>query len=173
MKDTLSTEHKKFLEHYQQYFPAIYRYVSFRIGQRSEVEDVVSEVFLKAVEKYHLYEARPDISFSSWIFKIAKNTLIDYYRKHKRTIVNIEDIGELIDKAILPDTALDRKLIFLKAREIIETLPKKQREIVTMRLFAELKNKEIGEALSISEKTVASTYMRAMQKVSSQINTLI
>ncbi len=173
MSDIHHNPQNKFLEYYHQYFPAIYRYVSFRIGQRSESEDLVSEIFLKAVEKYHTYEARPDISFSSWIFKIAKNTLIDYYRKHKRKTLNIEDIGELVDTMILPDTMLDRKMIFMKAREIIETLPKKQREIVTMRLFGELKNKEIAEALSLSEKTIASTYMRAMQKISSQINTFI
>lgn len=173
MLDIHHNPQNKFLEHYHQYFPAIYRYVSFRIGHRSETEDVVSEIFLKAVESYHRYEARPDISFSSWIFKIAKNTLIDYYRKHKRKLLNIEDIGELVDTTILPDTALDRKIIFLKTREVIETLPKKQREIVSMRLFGELKNKEIAEALSLSEKTIASTYMRAMQKISSQINKII
>ncbi len=173
MSDIHHNPQNKFLEHYRQYFPAIYRYVSFRIGHRSETEDVVSEIFLKAVEHYARYEAHPDISFSSWIFKIAKNTLIDYYRKHKRKTLHIEDIGELIDTTILPDTALDRKLIFIKTREIIEALPKKQREIVSMRLFGELRNKEIAEALSLSEKTVASTYMRGMQKISSQINTLI
>lgn len=173
MSDIPHNTHDEFLRHYRHSFPAIYRYVSFRIGHRTETEDVVSEIFLKAVESYPRYEARPDISFSSWIFKIAKNTLIDYYRKHKRKILNIEDIGELMDTTTLPDAALDRKLIFIKTREIIEALPKKQKEIVTMRLFGELKNKEIAEALSLSEKTIASTYMRAMQKISSQINPLI
>lgn len=173
MSDIPHNQQKEFLTHYHQYFPAIFRYVSFRIGNRSDVEDVVSDVFLKAVEHYTRYQARPDISFSSWIFKIAKNTIIDYYRKHKRKNINIEDIGELADSNLPPDTILDQKMIFLKTREIIETLPKKQKEIVTLRLFGELQNKEIAQVLSLSEKTVASTYMRAMRKVSSHINPFI
>lgn len=170
MKNTLPQKHNEFLEHYHAYFESIYKYISFRVGNRQDSEDLVSEIFIKALENYSKYTSRDNIPFSSWLFKIAKNSLTDFYRKNKRKTVNIEDLPEIDDKTPLAHTLLDNKILFEKAQILINELPKRQQEIVTLRLFGQLQNKEIATVLSISEKTVASTYMRAMQKISLQIN---
>lgn len=169
MPKLLPPQQTQFINYYHQYFPAIYRYIGFRVGSRHQTEDLVSEVFLKALEHYSRYKVREHIPFSSWLFKIAKNTLTDFYRKNKKKTLNIEDIPEMIDLSPLPHTQVDTKFLFLKVKEIVDTLPKKQKEIVTLRLFGELKNKEIAEILSLSEKTIASTYMRAIAKISSRL----
>lgn len=173
MPKLLPPQQTQFINYYHQYFPAIYRYIGFRVGSKAETEDLVSETFLKALEHYPRYSARENIPFSSWLFRIAKNTLTDFYRKNKKKTLNIEDVPDIIDHSPLPDRTVDTKFLFLKVKEIVEKLPKKQKEVVTLRLFAQLQNKEIAQILSLSEKTIASTYLRAMRKISSQLNPLL
>ena len=73
-----------FSELYDLYFPKIFRYISWRVGNRSDTEDIVSDIFTKTLNKIDLFQWQEGATFSSWIFRIAYNTLTDYYRaKHK------------------------------------------------------------------------------------------
>ena len=73
---------------YEQYMPKVYRYISFRITDENMAQDLTSVVFEKALTKFSAFNPQK-ASFSTWIFTIARNTVIDHYRVYKKH----EDVG--------------------------------------------------------------------------------
>ena len=64
---------------YAEYLPKVYRFVRYRIEDEATAEDLTSVVFEKALVKFHAYESQR-ASFSTWVFTIARNTVIDHFR---------------------------------------------------------------------------------------------
>src|SRR3990170_3288855 len=81
----------------------IYRYLFFRVGGNREVaEDLVSDVFMKALEHFETYD--PAISKSAWIYRIAHNRLVNHFRDQKPT-TDIDDIAPFLADVSGPATA--------------------------------------------------------------------
>ena len=77
---------------YEQYMPKVYRYISFRIRDENMAQDLTSIVFEKALTKFNAFNPQKG-SFSTWIFTIARNTVIDHYRvykKHEDVVADVE-----------------------------------------------------------------------------------
>jgi len=128
-----------FSELYDLYFHKIFRYVSWRMGNRSDTEDLVADIFVKTLNKIDSFKRRKGATFSSWIFRIAHNALCDYYRtKDKRDYINIDDLPEIEDDEILPDEDLNRRELFKKLYQMIQELPERQEEVIIMRFFTGL-----------------------------------
>jgi RNA polymerase sigma-70 factor (ECF subfamily) len=160
-----------FSELYDLYFPKIFRYVSWRVGNKSDAEDLVSDIFTKALYKINSFKWQKGATFSSWIFRIAYNTTVDFYRtKHRRDYINIDDLPEIPADFLLPDEDLDRRQLFKKLYQMIQELPERQAEVITMRFFTGLKNKEIAEVLGISERSVASSLCRGLRTLHDNFN---
>ena len=158
-----------FSELYDLYFSKVFRYVSWRVGNKSNTEDLVSDIFTKALNKINSFKWQKGATFSSYIFRIAHNTIVDFYRtKHKRDYINIDDLPEITADSLLPDEDLDRRQLFKKLYQMIQELPERQAEVVTMRFFTGLKNKKIAEVLGISEKSVASSLCRGLKTLHSK-----
>jgi len=156
---------------YDLYFPKIFRYISWRVGNKSDTEDLVSEIFTKVLSKIDTFEWQKGATFSSWVFRIAHNSLIDYYRaKQKNNYINIDDLPEIEADEILPDEDYDRRQLFKKLLKMIQELPDRQAEIITMRFFTGMKNKEIAKVLEIKEKSVASSLCRGLQALHNKFN---
>lgn len=73
-----------FREVYRAYFPRVYAYVAYRVGTVQDAEDVVSETFLRTVEKLDRFEDRGEGSFGAWLFRVAHNLVSDLRRQQKR-----------------------------------------------------------------------------------------
>lgn len=159
-----------FVELYDRYFPKIFRYVSWRVGNREDAEDIVSDVFMRALGNLDQFNERANATFSSWLFRIAHNRVIDHYRAHnKERLVALEDVPEIEDDALLPDALVEHQALFQEMRMHIDTLPPRQKEILLMRFFGEMRNKDIAEVLRIDERTVASALMRGLQTLRKHI----
>jgi len=77
---------------YLQYMEKIYRYIFFRVGDEAQAEDMTEEVFVKAWEalpKYKLGEH----PFSSWLYRIAHNLLVDHYRRNNPSTISTDDLA--------------------------------------------------------------------------------
>ncbi len=160
-----------FAELYDIYFSKIFRYVSWRIGNNKESEDIVSDIFIKALEKIDTFKPQKGATFSSWIFRIAHNTVVDHYRQNdKAKFVDIDDLPEIESDEILPDENFERQELFKKLFQMIQELPSRQGEIITMRFFTGLKNKEIAKALNIEEKSVSSALCRGLKTLHDNFN---
>lgn len=159
-------EAKAFSALYQLYFTRIFSYVSWRLGNRSDAEDLVSEIFTKTLDKLDSFKWQKGATFSSWIFRIAHNAVIDYYRtKDKGEHIDIDDLPEIQADALLPNELLERRELFKTFHQMIQELPARQAEILTMRFFGEMKNKEIARVLNIVEKSVSSSLFRGLKKL--------
>ena len=155
-----------FSELYELYFPKIYAYVSWRVGGESDAEDVVSDIFMKALVQLKTFKAKENASFSSWLYRIAHNTVIDFYRKNKRRItVDLEDVPEMQADDLSHEDVYQAKECFIQTQSFLRMLPRKQAEVVTMSKILGLKNKEIATILKIREKSVSSYLHRGLEKL--------
>ena len=87
---------------YEEYYDKIAGYAFVRIGNKAEAEDIAGEVFLKALKSLKSYKER-GVPMQAWLFRIAHNLVIDYFRKNKKHMtvpideMQIEIFGSKID----------------------------------------------------------------------------
>jgi RNA polymerase sigma-70 factor, ECF subfamily len=149
---------------YRHYFPRVYAYVAYRVSSRQDAEDLTSEIFLKVVESIDRFEYRGTGTFAAWVFRIAHNTVKQFYRvDEKWDITMLDALPDLPSADLLPDEALSRKERFARLKAIIATLAPRRREIVTLRFFGGLRNQDIASILGLDERTVASHLCRALE----------
>ena len=152
---------------YEKQFSNIYNYIYSQLLHRERTEDLVSDIFLKAMRNYDRYD--PAIaSVRTWLTNIAKNALIDEYRK--AGIRNHESLDA--DEANRPDEPSyeDEYPIFQEAeaeevRRLLEKLTPKERELVAMLYFEKMKNEEVGQVLGINAKAVCERHRRLLVKM--------
>lgn len=151
----------KFEKLYDAYYDSLYRYIYVCVKNKWNAEDIISTVFTKIYENK---EKIQDVETSkNWVFKIAHNAIIDFYRKNGRVI----PIDEFIDAAS-EDDSFQNILIkdeFSKVKKIIEGLPPETKNIIYLRFYGGLKFREIAEIVNKTENTVKSIVNRAMKKV--------
>ena len=152
---------KPFEEVYQECYERVYNTIYIRILNRENAEDIVQDTFIKAMKAYEKYD--PEISsVSTWLNRIAVNTLTDHLRKTKAVTVDIDDCLDLGDsdkelEALFDDSAK-------KAYLILKKLKDEERELLMMRFSMELSYKEMGEKLGSNEKAVAKRVERLLVK---------
>jgi len=147
---------------YEEYFDKIYRFVYYKTHHRETAEDITSDVFIKALKNISSFNQLKG-TFQAWLFKIARNTVIDYYRK-KKNLVNIDDIYSLGEEdSVLTD--LDTKSQIQMAKKYLAKLNPIQREIVVLRVWESMPYKEIAEIVGIQEQACKMTFYRAMENI--------
>ena len=151
---------------YDLYVKKIYNFVYFRTHHKETAEDVTSQIFIKALKNVQSYSEAQG-SFSSWLYAIARNTLIDHYRT-QRNSVDVDDIWDLKDSTnIEKDT--DTKFALEKIQKYLLLLPHSQREIIIMRLWDQLSYKEIADITKKSEASLKMNFSRSVAKLRDEI----
>jgi RNA polymerase sigma-70 factor, ECF subfamily len=160
-----STAAGAFAELYEQYLPKVYRYISYRITDVPTAEDLTSTVFEKALTKFKSYSAEK-AQFSTWIFTIARNTLIDHYRvSRKDQTVSLEDPITAGISGMAPDEESDRAEEVRMLNSCLAQLSSPEQEIISLKFGAEMTNRQIAKTLSLSESNVAVIIYRAVRKL--------
>lgn len=153
---------KDFDRFYKQNIDRIYRYVFFRVEQKHETcEDIVSEIFMKALRNFDKYD--PKISKSAWIYQIAHNHLINYYRDKKDT-VNI-DLIQYYAEGTDGREEFDQMYTNIKLYEALDKLSPFEKEIVTFKYILGYKYVEIGEIMGKSTSAMKMATHRALKKL--------
>lgn len=162
---------KRFEKFYNQHFDKIYRFVFFRIGNnRPLAEDLVSEIFLKALEHFDDYDESR--STSAWLVTIAKNHLANHWRDTKPTQALPEDIDQ--EDSAPPNQALWLKLSraagaknssLLEVKQLLAALDPASAEIVTLHYIFGYSYSEIGELKSVSSGAAKVAAHRALKKL--------
>jgi RNA polymerase sigma-70 factor (ECF subfamily) len=130
-----------------------------------DVEDLVSQTFLKALEGLHRFEYRGAQSFANWLFRIAHNLVSDFYSRNQRRgeVLVIEDVSMVRATGLLPDAVVIQQEQFAYLRQLIATLSPRRQEVITLKFFAGLRNREIAEILGVDERAVASHLCRGLE----------
>ena len=142
-----------FAQLYENYFDKIYRYVVFKIGNRTEAEDVTQQVFLNALQSISSFKwkGRP---FSAWLFRIAHNQIVDYLRKKTRQATTPLDKSPAISSDSNPQLAIERKLDIEQLILATKRLTKAQQEVISLRFAGELPIAEVAKVMDKSEGAV-------------------
>jgi len=149
---------------YDQYQPMIYRFILVKTSRREEAEDLTHQVFLNAWQNIGTYRDTGH-PFSSWLYRIARNLVIDYYRTKKKQ-VSIDEIDpDIFSTAPNHEIAMEQKLQFAKVTKAILLLKQEHQDIIIMRFMEELSHKEIAAALGKSEGSVKLLQYRAIQNL--------
>jgi len=157
---------EKFANFYDVYFPKIFKYVSFKIANKTDTEDIVSDIFTKAMINFHKYRELKGANIGSWIFKIAYNSVIDFYRTYKKNDnLNLSELPEIISDSISFEDLVESRIEFQKIFNILNELSDCQSEIISMRFFGERSNKEISQILGIKEKTVSGELSKGLKRL--------
>ena len=153
-----------FTELYDHFMPLVFRYIRARVSTEQLAEDITSDVFLKLVNNLQKYKKKKAMPFGAWLFRIAKNTLIDHYRRHHDADEIAEDVA---DESINADTTADTKQHVERDRLIvaIAKLPKMQADAVSLKYFSERTNAEIAIILEKSETAVRILQSRGLKKL--------
>lgn len=151
---------------FDNFYKKIYQFVYYRTLHKETAEDLTSMIFVKILEHISKFN-KEKAQFSTWIFQIARNTVIDHYRS-KKEAVNIEDVWDLQSHVNL-EQELDVKEKLEKVKSYLQILPTKQREVVIMRVWDGLSHKEIAEILEISEANSKMIFSRVLAELAKKI----
>lgn len=152
----------------QRYKDSIYFMALKMVNNKEDAMDLTVETFAKAFEKLEKYQ--PDYAFSTWLFRVATNNCIDFLRKKKLNTFSIhsmmdddEDSRPLDIKAdtLNPEETSIKKQESQELKLLIESLPQRYRNLLTLRYFDEFSYEEIAQQLDLPLGTVKAQLFRA------------
>lgn len=152
---------------YDHYLPKIYRFVLLKVSHREEAEDLTHQTFLKAWENISNYIDQ-GFPFSSWLYQISRNTVIDHYRSSAKakSNENIDDLAEIIsDENESIDSSLDKKMALKTVTKAIKELKDIEQDVIIMRFVDELSHDEVAKALDKTEGAVKLIQHRAIKNL--------
>jgi len=148
---------------YSTYYPRIYNYAFLQLGDIQAAEDLASEVMLKVLESVRKYQFK-GAPFSAWVFRIARNRLIDLHRRRKRRgeVDLTEPVAAMqISPEVLAERALDRGQLHLALKYLTD----EQRQVIVLKFIEGFDNGSIARILGRSEGAVKSLQHRALNSL--------
>ena len=148
---------------YDTYAPAIYRYVYRRTGHQNTAEEITAETFhrfLVALKQ----GGGPTEYLSAWLYRVAHNLIVDFYRRQP------PQEPESVDNVVLADpdhgvAHLERQMQVEQARAALQQLTPLQQQIITLRFLEELSNEEIAQVVNRTEGAVKALQHRALNSL--------
>ncbi|MDL2206999.1 sigma-70 family RNA polymerase sigma factor [Eubacteriales bacterium OttesenSCG-928-N13] len=156
---------------YDLHFRRVYNYISYRINDHSNVDDLVSTVFLRAIDKHAQFDSNRG-SLSGWIIGIARNVVIDYYRMRDRN--QMTDIAA-IEHSLPSDENMPERIVVQNEEHralitALSELPERERQIIALKFGAELSNREIARQLGLSISNVGVLLFRCLRRLKARLS---
>ena len=156
-----------FGELYSRYLDPIYRYIFFRVGEQEEAEDLTETVFLKAWEAIPGYKDFGN-PFSSWLYRIAHNMVVDFHRKIKTVPNRLEadEPIEIVDETISTLGMVIEAEQFVELGKAIAQLTIEQQQVIVLRFIEDMSHAEIAKIIGKNEGTCRMIQHRALVALS-------
>jgi len=155
-----------FGELYERYAESLFRFVYSQTFDRLDAEDITAEVFLRAWRSLSRYKER-GFSFSAYLFRIARNVLIDNRRKRKPvSMVSDEEVAHIPDAANPgPSAILASKMQHTELVQILDQLREDYRTVLVLRFLNELSPEATAEVMGRSVGAVRVLQHRALSSL--------
>jgi RNA polymerase sigma-70 factor (ECF subfamily) len=145
---------------YEKYFPKIYNYAFMQMGDVQAAEDLASDVMLKMIESIQKYTFR-GLPFGAWVFRIARNRLIDLHRRRKRR--GEVDLSETLSTALAnPQVLAERALERGQLQIALKHLTDEQRQVIVLKFIEGFDNRSVGKIMGRGEGAIKSLQHRAL-----------
>jgi len=161
--DAIRGEASAFGSLYDGYQPAIYRFVALKVGSREDAEDITHHVFLKAWQGMAKYEGR-GYPFSSWLYRIARNQIVDFYRA-RREHAPIDDYEPFLLSEDGTADLIDHQAEIGRVRKTMLDLPGDYQDVIILRFIEERSLEEAAEALERSVGATKVLQHRALRRL--------
>ncbi|WP_158826392.1 RNA polymerase sigma factor [Mucilaginibacter lacusdianchii] len=169
-------DQKAYADLMHRYKDSIYFMSLKMVNNKEDAMDITVETFAKAFEKLDKYQ--PEFAFSTWLFRVATNNCIDFLRKKKLNTVSINNMMDEEDDRPLqikadvlnPEETSIKKQQSEELKLLIESLPPRYRNLLTLRYFDELSYEEISQQLDLPLGTVKAQLFRAKYLLGNIIN---
>lgn len=159
-------EEDAFAQLYEEYFDKIYRYVTLKIGDTMEAEDITQQVFIKSLRSISSFRWK-GVPFSAWLFRIAHNQVVDYLRKKgKRVTVSIDTVSVLSDSN--PELTTERNLDIEQLTWATQRLSQAQQDVISLRFAGDLSIAEAAQVVGKSQgaiKALQHSAIVALRKI--------
>ncbi|PZC45241.1 MAG: RNA polymerase sigma-70 factor, ECF subfamily [Chloroflexi bacterium] len=151
---------------YDHFYDQIFRYIVFKTSDSSTAEDLTEDVFLRMLESIKKFKPQGH-PFSSWLFRIAHNRVIDHYRKQGRDRnVPLDTILSTVgDSQTTLDNYVETKLAMREVNQAMAQLTELQREVLNLRFAGGLSIKETAETVKRNENSVKALQHSAVKKL--------
>lgn len=159
---------------FQQYYPRVYTYLRYRVNLPEDAEDLISTVFEKAYTHREQFDPAKG-AFSTWLFRIAHNSLANYYRSRQRRSAwetDTELPEDLVTSEGSPEMQLLQQETVAQLLNGLSNLSERDQEVISLKFAARLSNKEIGQVMDLKEKTVSVVLLRAMRRLQKEVQEL-
>lgn len=159
-------------ELFQEHYLRIYNYLRYRVNSMEDVEDLISTIFERAYTRREQFNPEKG-TFSTWLFRIAHNTLVDHYRKRERRAAWVTE-AELPTDLMTSEVSLEAQVIekeaLVQVLRALDKLKEREQEIISLKFAGRLGNKEIGQIIGMKEKTVSVALLRAVRRLRQEID---
>lgn len=148
---------------YTHYTDALYRYVYARCGDAVLAEELLGELWLRVVERITSFRLPADgaeVAFTAWLYQIARNLVVDAYRKKKHVTLPLDDSWQSLDPAV--DEEIGRRAHYDALQDALGRLTPDQREVVMLRFFEGRTSAEVAHLTGRSETAVKALQHRAL-----------
>ncbi|MCP5104882.1 MAG: RNA polymerase sigma factor [bacterium] len=141
---------------------------------RDDAMEIVQETFLRIYEKIHGFDhAQTQTAFKNWVYRIAYNLCIDFYRKFKKVKADNKELYDFFDgrerETTNPEDLVDRQHFQNTIKKGVMKLSKRQQMVFTLKQYSNLKHHEIADILKVSVGTTKSLYHRAVKNLEKQL----
>ena len=160
IKRSQAGDESAFVALYEQYQPAVYTYLCYRMGDRMLAEDLTAEVFIRLLDRLATLDVR-ERPLLAWLYTIAANLATDHYRKNGRyqwlTLDEERDRQET-DTSHTADSQMTQETV----AKALNHLTEEQRQVVLLKFVEGRSNAEVGAILGKNEGSIKSLQHRAL-----------
>lgn len=151
---------KAFGKIYELWVNPIYRFVYLKTKEEDVAEDLTAEIFLKAWKGLKNFIPRKDVKFSTWLFSIARNSVIDYYRVTKQTL-SLDDMPEMPELV----ESIDLHPEQTRLQDALSHLKPEYRKILELRYIQDIPISRVAQIIKKKEGNVRTLTNRALQRL--------
>ncbi len=167
-----------FIQLYDHYYPKLYAYILSRTRHKEQAEDIVATAFTKSLDNIQKFHWKSSATFGSWLFRIARNEMLDKAKKESRVNATETDQLEVLagntpdaSASLLEQEIESEKLEkFQEVLRAMSNLTEIEQEVISLKYFSQMSYKEIAVIMNKKPNTLAVLLKRSLEKIRKNLN---